>query len=171
MKTKWIVSWVGVVVAAIFLSAACKTYEPPAATIFVTVMPIFSDAYVFDTNYPSTVPDTVSGKIVLDTDKNLLNGYEKSADFTLNTSDLTTTNGLTCEFEDVVAGSYYVYAVVDTDGNGALSISPDDRDAFSFYGNITTTEYNVASKARLVTVIDGDSFDCDFWMGTPYNHG
>lgn len=174
MRVKRITPFMGVLIAAVLFSAACKTYEAPAAMIFVTAIPDFANAYVASQGYPgypSSVPASVSGKFVLDTDKDLSNGYAKAIDFAVATSDLATTNGITGEFSDVVEGSYYIYVVVDTEGNGDLSLSLDNRDAFAFYGSTTTVDYNVASKARLLTVVDGYSYDCDFWVGIPYNHG
>jgi uncharacterized protein (DUF2141 family) len=155
------------VIGALSAMAACKTYEAPAASIAGMLHTNLSGA--------DTTSNTVSGFVILDTDSDYSNGYSQRASISLDNSvpgALDSLEGVAYGFDSVPAGSYYLYAIIDTGGDGELTMTTASHDAYAYYGNNTANDYNVFVPPAANVIVDTEGYlTCDFWVGIPYNNG
>ena len=121
-----------------------------------------------------TALDPVLGYVVLDTDSDYSNGYSQRVQIAVALAEVGSVQGMAYAFEKVASGSYYLYAIIDTDGDGAYTMSHSSpyADAYAYYGNNTTADYTVfVPSAPNVAVGSEGYLTCDFWVGIPYNQG
>lgn len=168
MNAKRILPLSGIILAAIFMAAACDTYEPPAASVTGMLHTDLSGA--------STTANPVIGYVVLDNDADYSNGYSQRVAISVANpiqGALDSVEGVPYYFETVPAGSYYLYAIIDTDGDGIYTMSTDYQDAYGYYGGYTSPTYQTyvpTSSANLTLGTQG-YYTCDFWVYIPSAHG
>ena len=162
MNGKRKLPWLGVVVAAIFLSAACKTYEPPPASISGVIHTDFSG------DNTDSLLANANGFVYLDNDPDPSNGYSQAVALAVPFTLLSATEGVSYYFDEVPAGTYYLYAVLDTNGDESLSMTNSSGDAYGYYGDNTAQDFNVYVPAAANLAVDSEGYrTCDFWVGVP----
>lgn len=148
-----------VIIVASLAFSACSL--PPAAVAGM-IHTDFSSADAPLLNFP---PDFVTGYVILDTDSNFENGYVQAETVSIAIGDLQTIEGVRYSFDEITPGTYYLYAIVDTDGDGFLEMTSGSGDAFGFYGNRQFSTYNdYVPPAANLEVGETGYWSCDFWL-------
>ena len=113
----------------------------------------------------------MTGYVVLDTDNDYTNGYTQRVAVSVPFASIAATEGVAFYFDEVEAGSYYLYAVFDTDGNGAYVLESYGTDACGYYGNNSSSDYELYVPSSPDLVVGSEGYRaCDFWVGVPNYH-
>lgn len=148
-----------VVIAACLVFPACSL--PPAAVAGM-IHTDFGSAAAPGLNFP---PDYVTGYVILDTDDNFANGHVQDETVSIAIGDLQTIEGIRYSFDEIAPGTYYLYAIVDTNGNGFLEMTSGSGDAFGFYGDREfSSSNNYVPPAANLEVGETGYWSCDFWL-------